>query len=160
MVEILLVDLGGIGVIGGCIGFWCIPENPAYILSGIKRAQGNDCTLVLYPQGEPVDVIMAEMTDHEDPCRRIPHHLPVQAPGYPVDLKEFKGNIFRTKFAVCLNSTFEFFFLCRCQSGIFFLLHDYHGPRVRLPKRYSCRQQVNSSIVTGPGAGAPPAAWS
>jgi hypothetical protein len=86
VVEILIIHLGEIGVIGRKIGFWRVPENLPDILPDRKGAAGDDRTLVLYPHGKPVDMMMAEMADNEDTGRGIPHHLPVQAPGDPVDL--------------------------------------------------------------------------
>ena len=64
---------------------------------------GNHRTLVLYPHGQPVDMLVAGTADHEDTFRRIPPHLPVHAPGDPVDLKQREGKVFSAEFAGPLN---------------------------------------------------------
>jgi hypothetical protein len=73
-------------------------------------------------------MLMAELTDNKDPGRGIPYHLPVTAPGDPVDLKERESEVFRAEFAVPLNGKFELFLLRRSQFGIFGHLHDTSHP--------------------------------
>jgi hypothetical protein len=107
-----------------CTGLWFIPECLSDSLADTIRAVGDDGTLVLYPNGKPVDMIMAEMTDHEDAGRGIPHHLAVQAPGDPVDLEERECEVFGTEFAVSLNGNFARSFLHRGQPGKLGHLHD------------------------------------
>jgi hypothetical protein len=124
VVEIFLINLGSIGIIRRRIGFWGVSQNLTEIQPDKKRAAGDDCTLVLYPDGKPVDMLMAELTDNQDTGRGIPFHLPITAPGDPVDLKERESKVFRAEFAVPLNGKFELFFLRRSQSGIFGHLHD------------------------------------
>jgi len=128
VVEIFLINLGSIGIRRWGIGFWGVPENLTEILPDKKGAAGDDCTLVLHPDGKPVDMLVAEMTDNKDTGRGIPFHLPVTAPGDPVDLKEREREVFRAEFAVPLNGKFELFFLHRCQSGIFGHLHNTSHP--------------------------------
>ena len=69
-------------------------------------------------------MMMAETTDHEDTCRGIPHHLPVPAPGDPVDLKEREREVFRAEFSGPLSGKLDLFFLNLGQSGVFGHLHD------------------------------------
>jgi hypothetical protein len=84
--------------------------------------------------------MMAEMTDYEDTGRRIPHHLPVQAPGDPVDLEKLEREIFRAEFTVPLNGKFELFFLHRSQSWVFGNLHETSLSRVH-PRKVYCRME-------------------
>jgi len=111
VVEIVFIHQGEIAIIGRGIGFWRISENPADIAPDKKGAAGDDRALVPDPHGEPVNVMMADLTDNKDTGRGIPHHLPVQAPGDPVDLKELECDVFRTEFTGPLNGKFELLFL-------------------------------------------------
>jgi len=128
MVEIFLIHLGGIIVRWRRIGFWPIPENRTDILPYKKRTAGNDRTLVPYPQGKAVDMVMAGIADNQDTGRGIPDHLPVQAAGNPVDLKEWQCKVFRAEFAAPFNSDLDLFFLYRGQYGIFGHRHNASRP--------------------------------
>jgi hypothetical protein len=124
VVEPVLIHLREVGLLWWRIRLWFIPESLTDNLADILGAAGDDGTLVLYSNGKPVDMIMAEMTDHEDTSRGIPHHLAVQASGDPVDLEERECKVFGTEFAVPLNGNFTRFFLHRGQPGTFGFLHD------------------------------------
>jgi hypothetical protein len=124
MVEPVLIHLGEIGIIGRCIGLWLIPENLPDILPYIKGAADDDGTLVPDPQGKPVDMIMAQTTDNEDPGRGIAHHLAVHASGDPVDLEDRECEIFGTEFTVPLNGNLKLSFLRRSELRIFGWRHD------------------------------------
>src|SRR5512145_1794762 len=108
MVEPVLVHQGEVRIVGRGVGSLLVAEHFAEILPDKKRAACNNGTLVLYRYRKPLDMIVAKMTDHENPGRGIPYHFPVPAPRDPVDRKEREYVVFGTEFAVPLNGDLEF----------------------------------------------------